>query len=305
MKLPRWLIALALLACALAWWWNLPPPEPFHQGKPLSQWMKERAFARIDKIDPAPKPLFPAGPPEVKWLAYIAEHGRSPDHELGVVQRLLGKLRRPGQEPPWTGAFDERLNAIGILSDLGPAARPAIPALVRVLNGDTYGHVYSAAAALHQIGPDSWPLVDEQLEHGSNLARCGLLRTMWQRLGSGSEDEFGKVFSRLEDALHDPEPNIRRNAASSLKSAISFAVEHSIRGMSLEKAAATVWLLPDESNREVREAKTAVLSYYKSAEAEAIPHLTTLLADPDVAKRNFARSVLEQLATPESNVEVP
>lgn len=307
MKSPaRWLIALALLACALAWWWNRPPPEPRVQNQPLSQWLRTTDRGNVALVVQQVRSL---GAPAVTWLAYAAEHGRTGDNERGIIAKIFAKIRGRKSAPQSPASYNERNSAIGILGELGAAATPAIPALLRVLDGDSFDPVQRAAIALHKIGPDSWPVVEDRLSHGSNLARCELLNTISLRFstkyGGPSDDDVTKVMTLLTNALHDSEPNIRRNAASSLNHVISIDVLIAIPGVLVDQAAGALWPLSDESNLEVRHAKQALQWYYRQSKVAAIPRLTVLLTDPDETKQNFARAILDELGTPSTKAEAP
>src|SRR4051812_35477878 len=71
MKHPvRWLIALALCACALAWWGTRLPRESMCEGRPLSQWMREHWALGWGRFDThAVRPIATAAVP---WLAHLA-----------------------------------------------------------------------------------------------------------------------------------------------------------------------------------------------------------------------------------------
>jgi len=131
------------------------------------------------------------------------------------------------------------------------------------------------------------------------------LYSMWQRSGTGSVDDFNKVFHHLMNALHDPEPNIRRNAASSLAALTSVATKQAIPGVLVDQAATVLWPLPDESNRVVRDAKKTVLDHYRATQTEATPRLTAMLTDPDESKRNFARAILAEIEPASTKAEAP
>jgi hypothetical protein len=309
MKYPaRYLIALALLACALAWWWNSPPPEPSYKGKPLSQWMQSGHGASDPDFALVIGQLHSTGLPAVTWLGYTAEHGHSKHVEVGAFRGVLAKFRGRVIGSEWPAGYDERSIAMLLLGCMGAEAEPAIPALLRVLEDESYYLAEGAALALHRIGSGSWPAVKDHLLHGPNLARCALFNAMPVRLnpkGTVSEEDVTTVFNLLTHALHDPEPNIRRNAASSFANAIPFSGDASIRGSLVDETAAALWPLPDESNLEVRNAKEAVRSYYHNTIVETVPRLTALITSPDEEKRKFARSVLEQLGATSTNVGAP
>jgi hypothetical protein len=311
MKHPaRWLIAFALCACAMAWWSNRTPREPSYMGKPLSQWMRKNSGASVGEFAEAAEQLRHAGPLAVNWLAYSAEHGYSDYSHDGPFLNLVGNIRSQLRSSKMPSRYDERLLSVAILGCMGPHAKPAIPALARILKSDSYIHVLSAAETLNLIGPDSWPVVEEQVVHGSNLARCELLQTMWHRLEPKSglaprneadfERDITKVVNFLSDALRDPEPNIRRNAASSFSRTLSTV---KVPGPLLDQAAVALWRLQEESNKEVRGAREKVRSYYSDTKAEAIPRLTALLAETDQAKRNFAQSILDNLKRSSPNAD--
>jgi hypothetical protein len=311
MKRPaRWLISLVLLACALAWWWNCRPSEPQYEGKPLSEWLHDQYLGNwfaIQKL--SDEELRTIGVPAVEWLAYTSEHGRPDEEPHGAFEKIRAKIFPP--KPKTIGlawAFSERLEAIYMLARMGPEAKAAIPALIRVLNGDVYNDVYAAADTLHAMGPDSWPVVEEQLSRGSHLARCGLLNTMWRRLQAKdhpvSESDVAKTFGLLANALHDPDPTIRRNAATSLENAISKG-KKPFPGPLIDQAASSLWRLSEESDWQVGNAKQAVENYYRETSKDALPRLETWLASPDRAAQEFAQAVLDRLEASTTDARTP
>jgi HEAT repeat protein len=307
MKHPaRWLIALALLACGLAWWWNMPPPEPVYQGQPLSRWMRNDYEQESSKMVAACHELRTlVGPPVVTWLAYTAEHGRSVHDKPGIFRILLAQIGWQSVASELPAEYDERVLAMRMLEEMGDMAKPAIPNLVRILNSTSYDHARAAAFTLNIMGSDSWPVVEDQLAHGSNLARCELLNTLWLRFDperDGHSEADILIISLLGQALHDKEPNIRRNAAVSLDKMVGLV---KVPGPLMDQVALALWALPRESNKEVREARKGVLSYYRETRAEALPRLTALLTDPDDAKRNFARDILKEIEPASTKAEAP
>jgi hypothetical protein len=238
MKHPaRWLTALALAACALAWWWNRPPPEPRYEGKPLSQWMREHQTNRSEDI----KAVRSLGSSAVPWLAYVVAHGDSDDGTHGVVRNILAKIRPRAPVQKGSSQYNESMAALILLSHMRDLAKPAIPALVRVINGQNYDEVRFAADTLNSLGPVSLPAVEDQAIHGSNIARCELLNTLWLRVvdenSGASTDEYARILALVTNALHDHEANIRRNAATSLEMIVDLGLEWVIPGEYVDEAA--------------------------------------------------------------------
>lgn len=211
------LLALTVILIGVAWWSQLPPPDPVYQGKRLSEaFFEPHDFGSSHAMRDYFHQFGPAG---VTWLTYKLEHGWRPiqpsqplpfDHAPDWLRRWL-----PGK---WGGLhphsqIDERMNAANVLATLGPDAASAIPRLVRVLQDRNEEVIGFAAEALNSTGPASWPVVSEALEHGSVSARSALLLAMHRRIHDESEPapdaEVALAIGALVKACHDPNAKVR------------------------------------------------------------------------------------------------
>jgi HEAT repeat protein len=111
--------------------------------------------------------------------------------------------------------------AISGLTSFRAKAAPAIPALAPFLHDDDLSIRIGAAAALHMIGPASWPVVEEALATGPAPARWSILVTMPMRLEPGygpsvPDSELTHIADTLIKSLHDPDRQVQRGAIEAL-----------------------------------------------------------------------------------------
>jgi len=245
------LAVAALLAAALAGVWVLRLPEPVYQGIPLSAWVEDlgdnpyAAGKALREIGPgAVLPLVralerkPAG-----WLsAYAVVVGHAPRFlKSPLADSYAGIARRELQIPRIRAA------AARVLGDFGPAAKAAVPALVKAL-GDTNATLrLNATFGLGKIGARPELAVpalvgrlddpDEEVrmyaaialkKFGARAANAvpALVATLrdrsWQvreraalALGAVGQNQPGAIPA-LEEAMRDEHRFVRSSAATAL-----------------------------------------------------------------------------------------
>jgi HEAT repeat protein len=185
-----------------------------------------------------------------------------------------------------------------MLRRFGPEAAPAIPALVKNLeSGDAY-FARSAADALHAIGPASWPLVLDILEHGSPETRAALLGSISVRLEQEGRDTSEAVaalaVAAVVKALDDPAFEVRSAAAEGIGSCL-MRTKDSTR---YDSAIPVLFrIVSDRAQIPPAQAIYALSSFGDKA-AFAIPSLVELLDARDVMVRICAATCLPLVDKP-------
>jgi HEAT repeat protein len=162
-----------------------------------------------------------------------------------AVPELVEILKTEDVEPEF------REEAHFALGAIGPKAAPAVPVLIEALSHKVPEVRYSACYALGQIGPPAsaaTPALKANMRVQDSFLRLG---SIWALLKINPNDpEIGRaVAPLLAEALDDPRPHIRAEAARSLGEVGSYAKRYEAK---LRAA------LNDEST-EVREAAKATL----------------------------------------------
>ena len=193
-------LALAMFAGSV-----LAPVGPAFQGRALNAWLKDlhdtspvvrnRAAEAVRQIGAE------AVPPLVKLL-------RQRDSALKLrLARWANVLL------PWPGSqsvAEKQVPAIQACRALGPAARPAIPELIALLDGgETVGEAMHALAV---IDISLFPL-SGALTNGAYSAR--VRRSVARRLAGGGYAPH-QVVPALVLALQDADPGVSEAAAASL-----------------------------------------------------------------------------------------
>ncbi len=151
----RFVISAVLMAAALAGfaWLVLRPHEPVYQGKPLSFWLQEAYQSGNHQVESAnttaEKAIRELGTNAVPYLIKLAGTRYSPPRMLlGALAREpdLVFLHLPQQE------YKIEMS-IWAFRLLGPQAKPAVPALIHLLNEGNSWTRMDAAACLARIGP--------------------------------------------------------------------------------------------------------------------------------------------------------
>ena len=150
MKNRLYLVCGVLLVAAVlgtVWrWWPWSPPEPVYDGKPLSYWLPRpgsaRDFQPYARLFPGPTNLLNdsrAVPILIRALNRDTWVGAS-WYRRWLWPRLSPRIQSHLPPPP-PGNWVARHNAAVILGNMGPKAKPAVPALVRALDEDEQDEV--------------------------------------------------------------------------------------------------------------------------------------------------------------------
>jgi HEAT repeat protein len=156
---------------------------------------------------------------------------------------------------------DARQRGAQLLARLGPAAAPAVPALIERAKAEPAEALYTTALA--EIGPRALPPLMEALSNKSGGDRKWVFRAL---------SEMGApAMTGLTDALRSPTASVRAGAATALE------------GMPLEKHPAVKLLLglADDKDPQVRSAALKTLADVRSDRPAIIPKLEAALNDRD------------------------
>ena len=111
---------------------------------------------------------------------------------------------------------ERRWTACQVLQTLGPAAKPAVPELIQVMESQDGRDVNAGSMALWAVGidADACELLDESLEKGtSNFGRVSIVSA----LGTVRPPST-RTLNALTKALADPSPYVQQRAAEALGS---------------------------------------------------------------------------------------
>lgn len=111
--------------------------------------------------------------------------------------------------------YERRWEAAYALSDIGPEAAPAVPALVKVLTQEQVARPFrtppSSAFALGKIGPAAIPALSQLLTNGDSRVRTSALLAFGFMGTDG-----GEAVPHVLEMLHDTDVEVRHTAALTL-----------------------------------------------------------------------------------------
>ena len=194
-------VAVVIAALRLA---NPSAREPMFEGRPLSYYLDKQTYGELRTERDARESIRDFGTNAVPSLIEILNARES---------QFKAKLRGILQSQPLirfqsTPLSVRQRQAALACAELGPMAAPAIPSLLPFVDDPDLAP--AAIAALAMIGPVTFPVLTNALLAGIPAARieaAGDLRYMLPR---------EQAVPPLLQALRDPLPNVRANAAGSL-----------------------------------------------------------------------------------------
>jgi len=203
-------VLLAGGAAQMAW----PDREPVYEGKSVSAWIKQ-LYATSSRDLTAHFALAEMGEPALPYLIRELKHEASPNHrgDLAYVLTEMGPRAWPAVPAliPSLGRPQyqpEQFSAVTALGSIGPAASNAVPALAQALKAEDFNVRMEAAKALAKIGvtaPEALPELTHMLTEDQATVRLGAVLALW-RLQPNDPAAFDRV---KEYALHHPDANVR------------------------------------------------------------------------------------------------
>jgi HEAT repeat protein len=239
--------------------------EPYWESQPLSYWVS--ALSGQD-----------AGG-RVRAASSLAEmaivHGGSA--VASAVPELLPNLVDP--------MADVRESAARALEQIGaPAARPAVPALLRLLNADPIPEVRRRAAlALGRIDPTAADVIGEAAR-SLRTDRDTTVRVSAAVLLMASGDAAARVWDVLTDALTDDSSAVRLYSAAALA-----------RTPGGESAVPRLLAAVEDDDPVVRTEAIGLIVELRRDRSEVIPLLVNALHDVDPDVRGAAADALGSL----------
>jgi HEAT repeats/PBS lyase HEAT-like repeat len=213
-KKRRWIAVLALVAvvAVVLVMTGRAPKEPVYRGKPVSYWTR---LSRHAIQDDSVRVVRAIGPAAVPCLTNQLRLRDSPLKKalLWLWPKLPRAIAR--HFPPPVKASVLRAGAAWDLVELGPAAKEAVPTLIKALNDDDLYVRLDAAAAFGRIGRDAAPAVPALAkalsdQHGGVRYNAAL---SLGRLGPLAK----AALPALIGCLHDQDADVRREAKAALK----------------------------------------------------------------------------------------
>jgi HEAT repeats/PBS lyase HEAT-like repeat len=282
MKSPRKSLigVLLVLAGAGLAWYALLPREPEYQGRTLRDWLGDVDSGQPEKRAAAAAALRQMGPKAVPFLMeFLGARGAFPFK----VPRMRWVRGGNTYAVKLTPAPIAAKRAIIACSILGPEAKPAIPALARVLKNGDYTH--DAATALGKMGPDALPALTNAFTSGDAEARKEAV-TIFQRVPYDAQPAIPALLFCLKDS----DAGVRIQATQSLA---SIGKQPRVVVPALMQALA-------DTNSSIRFFAINALRRFGENAKPAMPRLVAALQDADPQVRRAVSYALKQIAPEET-----
>ncbi|HEU0008345.1 MAG TPA: HEAT repeat domain-containing protein [Verrucomicrobiae bacterium] len=279
MKRSKLVIRLGLLAVAvgLVVFALLRPgaPEPVHLGRSLREWLVEFDY-RYDTTNysAAQEAIRAMG---TNCLPFLNGYLRSKDPPFNRqwvrLKARLGLLRKSGE---YAVLWHSR--AAKACGELGQDGAPAFPAMMEAMNDP--GATDDVPAALSRMLPKSAPVLTNVLATGNIEARSTAASALRRAYSHPEIEEMARTA--LINALRDPDPNVRMNAASAF----------TIWNKRLEVVVPALTRALSDPNGGVRANAAISLGNFGSAAKPAVPELIKLYQDTNDYPRKCATNAL-------------
>jgi hypothetical protein len=302
MRKRAWLIILGVIAAvALALWlaWPAPEPEPTYNGHTLSYWLDTLPVASESKMTAAPvlearqarEAISNIGTNALPLLLSRLRHEADPLRR--AAYSLL--VRVPSRfQPKWLAewASPEKAQsqadiAAYAFSILGPRARPALPALNKIMNDPKAGRTAAGRATyvLANLGEPALPLLLAVLQ-GTNAPNRPVAAAYIGTVPALRTNAAAAV-PNLIACLEDRDPEVRRSAALAL-GWVSLQPELAVPALSDSAQTTTDAVL--------RRYLLSALGEFGPKARDATNCVFAALSDPDRAVRKAATNALLRIA---------
>jgi HEAT repeat protein len=265
---------LALLLCVLGWLvLSHSEPEPFYQGKLLSAWLKDLRvmYADDSRADEAGKAIRHMGRDAVPFLINLLER-----RESSRCQRILRwAIEHHLHKSPYVPVTEDHHQAVLACYELGPEARPAIPALIALLSDDFTRR--DVGNALVRIGSDALIPIIGALTNTNNGVRQEVVVLL-----AAFRSNTPVVIPALVKSLNDTNKYVRSLAARSLGQL----------GQAPEVAIPALERRLTDPDAQVRWCACHAIGQFKQQALSEVPPLLAALADPDPEVRSAAAIAL-------------
>lgn len=276
-----------------------------------SERVQSLAIAALEQIGPdaaAAAPALVGKLGDERFVSAFGIPGPPPTHRAVEALVAIGPAAVPGLIGALGGDSQEiRIWATRALGELGPAARPAVPALARLLKERGFDDGESAAKALGAIGPsasEAIPTIHSVLDAlGPDDGHAGVLLEALDKIGAPPS-------AGMIQELDDPDPAIRETAAFSLGEfgatarpavpRLEAALRDPVRSVRVEAACALVRIDPandralpvlieslDDTDTDVLLTALGALEELGPKAVAAAPKLKTIIERPDLRHKDF------------------
>jgi HEAT repeat protein len=267
---------LVVVAAALLWAGR--SREPSYQGKRLSQWMDVLVPSDDAPDDASHKQATEAirhiGTNALPFLLAELQYKESPfDKALDWLneKRSFRELRGKAKD-------EHAGRAVAGFRALGPAAKPAIPALAVMLDDPAvWGYEANALAA---IGPDSLPTFTNSLTNQVADVRCKALSGLYYMAGQAEA-----AVPAILPCLKDPKLSVRYHAVSAL------ARIHKSVGLTIPALISCV----EDRSGDMRWHVAKTLAAFGAEAKPAVPALLKLCEDTNKDVRSQATNALKAI----------
>jgi HEAT repeat protein len=267
---------LVVVASALLWAGR--SREPSYQGKRLSQWMDVLAHSSDAPDNPprkqATKAIRHIGTNALPFLLAEMKYKESP------FDKALFWLNQKQAFKEFTVVTEHEHvdRAQWAFRALGPAAKPAIPALTAMLNGPSaWGYEVAPLAA---IGPASLPTFTNALTNQNPLIRMRALSGLGEMEGQAETS-----VPAIVGFLKDPDKGVQLCAVSAL------AHIHKNGGLAVPALISSL----EGEGWSIRWVVAFALAAYGPEAKPAVPALLKLCNDPDEDTRSEATNALKKI----------
>jgi len=310
----RWRVVLILAGCALAaillilLWPDNRPPEPYYQGKSLSEWLMLAAPSpwaptlHADADESIRQIGTNALPCLVRWLDYQPAWWREKYGSTFV------KIKRPRRISDWLLGVEPATRAALALQAfwaLGPQAELAIPQLMAMIgNAKRPQPSENAVLALQHMGTNALPaylkaLHSPLVQDRRRAARA--IRRFWpQPIMPPSEYRSAADIMRADERLvslaRELPPFLQDSDDEVVGDIVNALRECPLRD---ETLAPGIGKALRDPRAKVRAAAAWILLIWSDQARPAVPYLTAALSDRDPHVRSMVTVVLRQIS-PES-----
>jgi HEAT repeat protein len=254
----RRILLAALLVILLGGfaWWLLRPSEPSYQGKSLSAWLEDYNqrlnYMERPAVDEAVSQIRTAvshigtnailtllkmlrahdSPLKKKFIGFFGRQhfvriNFTTDEEKNVQAAFAFAALGPEASnavPELIGIYDESISpqsqwcTVASIGGIGPAAKSAIPTLLRALKATNYVLRYYAVLALRGIHSEPETVVPALMEHlqDSNLSVCGSATEALGAFGTNARAAI-PILIQKTNAPGWRTPYMRNSVANNLK----------------------------------------------------------------------------------------
>lgn len=277
------------------------PAQAIYQGRSATFWVCELCTERSQTAENAIRQMGAASLP--LYLAMLqTKEAAWKDRLVWWSYRLVPRISQQLQRYHWDYPERSRELARRCFEILGPAARPAIPQLLALMQREAGGHnaylAEEAACALKFIGPEGLQSLVQCLTNRSSAVRCVAADIL-----SSTGLEGRPAIPALLDSLENPNAAVRSSALQALLRLTERSRDAGMDCRALEAALVPV-LLEQLTSGDAEDRQSAAFYLGTMHNPSTLPALLLALKDTDHHVRYRACQALGEIKGP-SVVVVP